>query len=45
VGAVSEARARLMPWDRIMEMQRMQSRDIFKVIEQARESRQALTGS
>jgi RND family efflux transporter MFP subunit len=45
VGAVSEARARLMPWDRIMEMQRMQSRDIFNVIEQSRESRQALTGS
>jgi len=41
VGAVNEARARLMPWDRIMEMQRMQSRDIFNIIEQSREDRQA----
>ena len=45
VGAISEARARLMPWDRIMEMQRMQSRDIFNIIEQSREDRQALSDS
>lgn len=45
VGAVSEARARLMSWDRIMEMQRMQSRDIFNIIEQSREERRARTDS
>lgn len=45
VGAVSEARARLIEWDRMMQMQRMQSRDIFDIIEQSREAGQTLTDS
>tara|TARA_R110002072_G_scaffold142853_1_gene288500 strand:- start:73504 stop:74871 length:1368 start_codon:yes stop_codon:yes gene_type:complete len=43
MGNVLEARARLMDWDRMMEMQRMQSRDIFEIIDNARDSRQSLT--
>lgn len=41
INNVSEARARLMPWDRMMQMQRMQSRDLFQIIDRARETRQA----
>jgi HlyD family secretion protein len=41
VGNVSEARARLMDWDRMMQLQRMQSRDIFEIIDSARDARQA----
>ncbi len=41
INNVSEARARLMPWDRMMQMQRMQSRDLFQIIDRAREARQA----
>lgn len=44
-GGVSQARARLMAWDRMMQMQRMQSRDIFDIIDRSRETRQALTDS
>lgn len=39
VGNVEEARARVMEWDRMMEMQRMESRDLFQVIDQEREAR------
>jgi len=40
INNVSEARARLMPWERMMQMQRMQSRDLFQIIDQARTARQ-----
>jgi len=40
INNVSEARARLMPWDRMMQMQRMQSRDLFQIIDRARDARQ-----
>jgi RND family efflux transporter MFP subunit len=39
VGNVEEARARVMSWDRLMEMQRMESRDLFQIIDQEREAR------
>lgn len=45
IGNVVQARARLMPWDRMVDMQRMQSRDLFQIIDSAREARQAVTGS
>jgi HlyD family secretion protein len=41
VGNVTEARARLMDWERMMQLQRMQSRDIFEIIDSARDARQA----
>lgn len=37
---VAEAKARLVSWEKIMEMQKTQSRDLFKVIDK-RQSRQA----
>lgn len=40
MGNVAEARARVMSWGRMEEMQRMQSRDIFDIIDEAREQRQ-----
>lgn len=40
MGNTPEARARLMSWDRMEEMQRMQTRDIFDIIDAAREQRQ-----
>lgn len=39
VGNVEEARARVMDWDRLMEMQRMESRDLFQIIDQERQAR------
>lgn len=45
IGNVVQARARLMQWDRMVDMQRMQSRDLFQIIDSAREARQAVTGS
>jgi len=39
MGNISEARARVMNWGRMEEMQRMQSRDIFDIIDAAREQR------
>lgn len=39
MGNVAEARARVMNWGRMEEMQRMQSRDIFDIIDAAREQR------
>ncbi|MEX1197634.1 MAG: efflux RND transporter periplasmic adaptor subunit [Pseudohongiellaceae bacterium] len=39
VGNVEEARARVMDWDRLMEMQRMESRDLFQIIDREREAR------
>lgn len=45
VGNVTQARARVMEWDRMMEMQRMQSRDLFDIIDQARDARQTRTDS
>jgi len=45
VGNVTHARARVMDWDRMMEMQRMQSRDLFDIIDRARDARQAGTDS
>jgi HlyD family secretion protein len=41
INNVSEARARVMPWERMMQMQRMQSRDLFQIIDRAREARQS----
>lgn len=41
MGNVSEARARVVEWDQMMRMQRMQSRDIFEIIDAARDSRQS----
>lgn len=35
-GNVSEARVRVMEWDRMLEMQRMQARDLFDIIDQRR---------
>lgn len=40
MGNIAEARARVMNWGRIEEIQRMQSRDIFDIIDAAREQRQ-----
>ncbi len=40
MGNVAEARARVMSWDRMEEMQRKQNRDIFDIIDAAREQRQ-----
>jgi RND family efflux transporter MFP subunit len=45
VGNATEARARLVDWQRMMTMQRMQSRDLFEVIDNARRETQANTGS
>jgi HlyD family secretion protein len=45
IGNVTQARARLMEWDRMLELQRMQSRDLFDIIDNTREARQAVTGS
>lgn len=39
VGNVEEVRARVMDWDRLMEMQRMESRDLFQIIDREREAR------
>jgi HlyD family secretion protein len=41
MGNVTEARARVIEWDQMMRMQRMQSRDIFEIIDAARDSRQS----
>lgn len=41
MGNIAEARARVMDWGRIEEMQRMQSRDIFDIIDAAREQRRS----
>lgn len=45
VGNTTEARARLMEWQRMMDMQRMQSRDLFEIIDAARREAQARTES
>lgn len=45
VGNTTEARARLVEWQRMMDMQRMQSRDLFEVIDNARREAQARTES
>lgn len=45
MGNVSEARARVIEWDQMMRMQRMQSRDMFEIIDAARDSRQSLKDS
>jgi RND family efflux transporter MFP subunit len=39
VGNTTAARARLMEWQRMMDMQRKQSRDLFEIIDRAREQR------
>lgn len=39
IGNVSEARARVMDWERLMEMQRLESRDLFDIIDRQRQSR------
>lgn len=39
VGNITAARARLMEWQRMMDMQRKQSRDLFEIIDRAREQR------
>jgi RND family efflux transporter MFP subunit len=40
----SEARARLIDWERMMEMQRTQSRDLFKVIDRRQNQQAELSG-
>lgn len=40
VGNTTEARARLVDWQRMMTMQRMQSRDLFEIIDAARREAQ-----
>ena len=45
VGNTTEARARLVEWQRMMDMQRMQSRDLFEIIDAARREAQARTES
>lgn len=45
VGNTAEARARLVEWQRMMDMQRMQSRDLFEIIDNARREAQARTES
>ncbi|MGM0633694.1 MAG: efflux RND transporter periplasmic adaptor subunit [Pseudomonadota bacterium] len=39
IGNVEEARARVMDWDRLMEMQRLESRDLFQIIDRERQAR------
>lgn len=45
IGNMTEARARLMDWQRMIEMQRMQSRDLFQIIDNARRDNQQRTDS
>ncbi|MDO8909876.1 MAG: efflux RND transporter periplasmic adaptor subunit [Pseudohongiella sp.] len=44
-GNTTEARARLVDWQRMMDLQRMQSRDLFEIIDAARREAQARTES
>jgi hypothetical protein len=41
---VPEARARLVTWERMMDMQRRQSRDLFDVIDERQRQQQAVRG-
>lgn len=38
-GNVSETRVRPMAWERMLQLQRMQSRDLFQIIDQSRQAR------
>lgn len=39
IGNVPEVRARVIDWERLMEMQRLESRDLFQIIDQQRSAR------
>ncbi len=41
IGNVTETRARLISWERMMELQQMQSRDLFEVIDQRQQQLQS----
>jgi len=45
VGNAAAARARLMEWQHMMDMQRKQSRDLFEIIDRAREQREPVAES